>query len=334
VPIQTLPETMLAVVHHAFGGPEVLELTEVPRPRPRAGEVLIRVAAATVTAEDPKQRAFAFPKLLWPVLVFIMGFRRPRKPILGFELAGTVVAAGAGVTRFAVGDRVFGYTGLGFGAYAQYRALPESALLAALPDGVPFEAAAACPNGFMTALAYLRLGALREGERILVYGASGSVGTAAVQVASCMGAHVTAVCSAANHELVKALGADAVLDYRSQDFATLGEEWDVVFDTVGHAGSTRCRSVLPPTGRYLVTEFGLGEMVMSLWTRLTRRRRVVAVASNFHWTRDDLDWVAARLADGRVQAVIDRTWPLAEAPAAHVYVESGRKRGNVVLRVP
>lgn len=329
-----LPPSMEAVAHYSFGPPEVLEAVTLPRPAFGPRDVLVRVGATTVTAEDPKQRAFSYPKLMWPALFFILGVRRPRKPVLGFELAGTVAAVGSRVTRFAVGDRVFGYTGLGFGAYAQYRALPERALLARLPEGVALADAAASVNAFLTAIAYLRLGDLAQGESILLYGASGSVGTAAIQLARLRGARVTAVCSAANHDLVRDLGAEETIDYRTTDFASLGRSWDVVFDTVGHAGTARSRSVLPPTGRLLVTEFGVRELALGLSTRLSGRRRVVAVASNFHWTRDDLEWLAERLADGSLRAVIDRTWPLQEAAAAHRYVETGRKRGNVVLRVP
>jgi len=323
---------MNAMVLTRYGSPEVLQLQQVERPVPRADEVLIRIHAATVSAEDPKLRSFDHPPLFWLPLVFVMGFPRPRKRILGMELSGVVAAIGTRVTRFEVGQQVFGYTGLGLGAYADYVCVKQTAIIATKPPSMSHAEAAAIPNGALTALVYLRnLAQLRPAETVLIYGASGAVGTAAVQLAKYFGAHVTAVTSTRNLELVKSLGADQVLDYTEQKFYELGVRYDVVFDTVGKCSLAQLKRVLAPNGRCLLTVFGVWEMLHMLWTAVRRRQRVLGGASNFSWTPEGLVLLGELVEQGRLKAVIDSSYPLAQAAEAHRFVEQGHKRGNVVL---
>ncbi len=323
---------MKAVVFTEFGPPEVLRFVDVERPVPRRGELLIRVHATTVSAEDPKMRAADHPPLLWLPVGVLFGFRRPRVQILGMEFSGVVEAVGPGGGSFEPGDEVFGYTGIAMGAYATHVCVPSSSVLATKPPDVSHEQAAATPNGALTALVYLRnMGGIESGQRVLIYGASGSVGTAAVQLARYFGAEVTGVCSARNSQLVKSLGADRVLDYAVEDFTTDGRRYDIVFDTVGKTSWSRVRGSLTARGRYLVTVFGLGLILRMVWTWLRRGKRVVGGASNFSWTSADLKFLGGLLAAGKMTSVIDRSYPLSEVVEAHHYVETGRKRGNVVL---
>lgn len=323
---------MKAVVFTEYGPPEVLRLEDVDRPVPDDDDVLIRVHASTVSAEDPKLRSFAHPPLLWLPMGLLLGFRRPRRPILGMDLAGEVERVGSKVTRFKKGDRVFGYTGVRLGAHAEYKCIPESGILARMPRNMTYEEAAAAPNGALTALVYLRNWAKVEpGERVLVYGASGAVGTAAVQLAKHFGAEVTGVCSTRNVELVRSLGADKVIDYTKENISEAGEVYDVFFDTVGKTSLAQIEGSLGRNGRYLVTVFGARALLQMLWTSLAGGRRVMGGASNFKWTGADLELLRELIEAGRLRSVVDRCYPLAEASAAHRYVEEGRKRGNVVL---
>lgn len=323
---------MKAIRCFEYGAADVLELVDVETPTPRRGEVLVRIHAATVSAEDPKLRAFDHPAFLQLPIGLLVGYPRPRRGIWGMELSGTVTAVGAGVTRFAIGDRVFGYTGVGLGAHAEYRCLPETGILAQMPPGMSYAEAAAIPNGALSALAYLRnMGGLRSGERVLVYGASGSVGTAAVQLAKAFGARVTGVCSGRNVELVRSLGADAVIDYSARDFREDGARYDIVFDTVGRTRMRDVTALLTPRGRYLVTVFGFRDCLRMLWTWLRGGQRIIGGASNFHWKPRDLELICKLYSERRWTSVIDRTYPWLEASEAHRYVEQGHKRGNVVL---
>ena len=326
-----MPAVMKAIACSEYGSVDVLRLVEVTTPAPRKHEVLVRIHASTVTAEDPKLRAFEHPPLHRPAVALLYGYPRPRRGIWGLEFAGEIAARGAGVTRFTVGDRVFGYTGVGLGAHAEYRCLPETGVLAKIPASLGYAEAAAIPNGALTALVYLRnLGAVRPGERVLVHGASGSVGTAAVQLAKVFGAHVTAVCSTQNLDLVQTLGADAVIDYTTRDFRDSGR-YDLVFDTIGRTTWHDVQASLAPRGRYLVTVFGFLDSLRMLWTWLARGRRILGTASNFHWCPAQLDFLAGLVEDGRFEPVIDRCYPFDQAAEAHRYVEAGHKRGNVVL---
>ncbi|MFD0673803.1 NAD(P)-dependent alcohol dehydrogenase [Cohnella sp. GCM10027633] len=302
---------MKAMLCTKYGPPEVLRLREVKKPIPGPRDILVRVHATTVTSGDCRVRGFRSPPLFWLPMRIVLGFTKPRKPILGVELAGEVEAVGRAVKLFKPGDRVFAMTGFRFGAHAEYALLSEGGAIASLSDGVSYEEAASIPFGGTTALHFLRKGIIREGDKVLIYGASGAVGTAAVQLAKHFGATVTGVCSAANAELVRSLGADDVIDHTSEDFTARSERYDLVFDAVGKTTKAACRGVLAPNGRYVTVE-GLD------------------VAKEL---ASDLEFLQSLLAAGKYKAVIDRRYPLEGIPDAHRYVEQGRKRGNVVITV-
>ena len=299
---------MKAIMCTRAGSPNVLQLREIPKPAPAEGEVLIKVHASTVTAGDVLIRGARFPLSL---LLRFAGF--PRKRIPGHEFAGVVEAVGRNVTRFQPGDEVFGTTsGLRTGANAEYVCLPESwpgGAIAPKPAGLTFAEAAALPVGAMSALHFLKLAGTQLGDNVLIYGASGSVGTYAVQIARHLGADVVGVASAGNAELVRSLGAARTIDYRCEDFTAAGPIFDVVFDAVGKIRKADARKVLKPDGRY------------------------VSVRSMNTAKKDVQSEVAALAAAGAIRPVIDKTFPLAETAAAHRYVESGRKRGNVVIEI-
>jgi NADPH:quinone reductase-like Zn-dependent oxidoreductase len=317
---------MRAVVHDRYGPPEVLRLEEVERPVPREDEVLVRVRATTVTRTDcgwRRARPF-FARAFTGVLT-------PRQRILGMELAGEVAAVGSSVTEFAVGDHVFGVAG--FGAHAEFACRRERGPLAHKPAELSFEEAAAVCDGACTALSCLRQAGLRKGQRLLVYGASGSIGTAAVQLAAYLGADVTAVCGTENVELVRSLGADEVVDYLQQDFTASGKTYDVVFDAVGKHSFRRCRRSLEPGGTYLTTDLGFmwHAPLLALSTRWIGDKRVrLGIA---RYTKEDVLFLEQLVEAGNYRAVIDRTYPLEDVVEATRYVETGQKTGNVVLTV-
>jgi NADPH:quinone reductase-like Zn-dependent oxidoreductase len=315
---------MRAVVFNRYGPPEVLRVEDVPRPEPAPDEVLVKVHATSVTRTDCGWRSASpfFSRLF-------TGVRRPKHRILGMELAGVVEAAGASVTELAVGDEVFGVKG--HGANADYVCVKEAGALVRKPAGVTFEEAAAVPDGACIALAALQAAALREGQRILVYGASGSIGTAAVQLAKALGAHVTGVCNTKNVELVRSLGADVVIDYEREDFAGGGETYDVVFDAVGKQSFRRCRHLVRPGGVYAETDLGFLWHVppLALLTRWIGDKRVTLPIPRYR--KEDVLFVRELLETGRYRAVIDRTYPLEDVVEATRYVETGQKTGNVVL---
>lgn len=300
---------MRAVLQSESGPPDVLTVAQVERPVPGDREILIRVHAATVTMGDVMLRKL--PRLLMHAVGLFAGFKP--KDIAGVEFAGEVVATGRSVTRFAVGDRVFGTTtGLATGANAEYLCVPErwkQGVIMKIPDGIAYAEAAAVPVGGMTALQLLRKAGVRAGQRVMVYGASGSVGTFAVQIARHLGASVTAVCSAANLELVRAIGAESAIDYTREDFVKRGVKYDVVFDAVGKLSRSKAKDAIAPGGTY------------------------VSVKSLTSETDDDLALLAGLAAEGKIRAVIDRHFTLDEVVDAHRYVESGRKKGNVVVDV-
>jgi NADPH:quinone reductase-like Zn-dependent oxidoreductase len=319
---------MRAVMFDAYGPPEVLTQAELPAPVPKRDQVLVRVHATTVTSAECGMRR-GEPR--WGRL--ILGLRRPRKGIrvLGLEFAGEVAAVGPAVRRTRVGERVFGFTGFGVGANAEYKCLPEGASLTTMPPNVTYAEAAASVDGFTTAWFFLHgLARVQAGQRVLVIGGSGSVGTYAVQVAAAAGARVDAVCSGRNAKLVESLGAGRVFDHTVEDFTTSGERYDVVFDTVSRSSFTHCRPVLAPHGCYLPTT-GLINNVLALRTAITRGRRVrTGMSVRKHAALAELRGL---LEQDRLQIVIDRRYPLAEIAEAHRYVDTGHKAGNVVITV-
>ena len=317
---------MRAVVHDRYGPPDILRLEEVERPVPKDDEVLVRIHATTVNRTDCGLRS---AELF--LSRFVTGLRRPKRKILGMELAGEVEAVGAAVTEFAVGDEVFGVKDSG--AHAEFVCIPESAALAHKPAGTTFEEAAAVCDGASLALACLRKADLREGRSILVYGASGSVGTAAVQLAGYFDAHVTAVCNTKNVELVRSLGADRVIDYTQDDFTKNGETYDVIFDAVGKHSFRRCRRSLKPGGIYTETDLGFMWHVplLALLTRWIGDKRVTLGITKY--TKKDVLFLKELIEAGDYRAVIDRSYPLEDVVEAHRYVETEQKTGNVVLTV-
>jgi len=324
---------MKAIVYHEYGPAEVLKLAEVAKPAPKDDEVLIRIHATSVTTGDVNMRGFTFvPRGFGLISRLGFGYRRPSKAILGVEFAGEIEAVGKNVTLFKAGDQVFGLDGAGIGAYAEYKCMPESGGLALKPASLTYEEAAAVPNGALTALTFLKkLANLRPGQQILVNGASGSVGSAAVQIAKYLGAEVTGVCSAANVSLVKSLGADHVIDYTREDFTRGGQVYDIVFDTVGKTSLARCRKALRPGGLFLASAGGLPEFVQMLWTSLVGGQKVLAGVSSE--SKEDLALVKELVETGKLRPVIDRRYPLEQTAEAHRYVDTGRKKGNVVITV-
>jgi NADPH:quinone reductase-like Zn-dependent oxidoreductase len=323
---------MKAVVSHRYGPPEVLKLEEVDKPTPGDREVLIRVCATTVTAADYRMRSFDVPVAFWLPARLAFGLMRPKKKILGTELAGEVEATGRDVRLFKEGDRVFGMDGSGYGAYAEYTCRSEQGVLAIIPAGMTFEEAAVVPFGALTALFFLRdKGSIQSGQKVLIYGASGGVGTAAVQLARHFGAEVTGVCSTANLDLVASLGAQKVIDYTKDDFTKSGETYDIIFDTVGKTSFSRCKHSLKKKGCYLLTAFGLTQLIQMLWTKVTGGRKVIcAVASE---KAEDLIYIKELVETGEVKPVIDKRYTLEQTAEAHSYAERGHKKGSVVITV-
>ena len=316
---------MRAVVYDRYGPPEILRLEEVERPVPGDADVLVRVRATTVTRTDTGLRSAEYF-----ISRFVTGLRRPKQRILGLELAGVVEEVGAAVTEFEVGDEVFGVRS---GAHAEYVCVQENGALAHKPPGLTFEEAAPLSDGAALALACLRKAGTLDGKRVVVYGASGSVGTAAVQLAKHLGAHVTAICNTKNVELVRSLGADEVVDYTEEDFTTNGSTYDVVFDAVGKHSFRRSRRSLEPGGTFLETDLGFMWHVpaLALATRWIGDKNVGLGITKY--SKEDVLLLKALAEAGQYRAVIDRTYPLEEVVEATRYVETGQKTGNVVLTV-
>jgi NADPH:quinone reductase-like Zn-dependent oxidoreductase len=319
---------MRAVVHDRYGPPDVLRLEEVPRPVPKDDEVLIRVHAAAVNRTDTGLRSAEYF-----ISRFLTGLLRPKHRIPGTELAGEVEAVGPGVTEFEVGDRVFGVSSKTGGAHAEFVCLPQSAPLAHMPSGMTFEDAAAVCDGVILALSFLRRVDLEKRRKVLVYGASGSIGTAAVQLLKHFGADVSAVCSTENVDLVASLGADRVIDYTKEDFTRNGETYDFVFDAVGKLSFKRCRGSLRSGGIYGSTDLGpyWQNPFLALSTRWIGDKRVLFPIPRY--TKKDVLFVKDLIEGGKYRAVIDRRYPLEDVVEANRYVETGQKTGNVVLTI-
>lgn len=321
---------MKAALCTAYGGPDVVQVRDIPAPVAKPNEVLIRVHATTVASGDARVRGARFPRGFWLPARLFLGLTRPRKPILGTELAGVVEAVGAGVTRYRPGDRVFAFSGAGMGCHAELKAMPEDGAIAAMPAGFTFDESAAISFGGTTALYFLRdVGRVQRGERVLVNGASGAVGSAAVQLARHFGAHVTGVCSAANVDLVRSLGADAVIDYRATDFATSGARWDIVLDAVGNASFARCRHALNDKGRLLLVVGGLGDMLKAPFQSMTSGLKVAGgVAPD---RAQDIAELKMLCEAGAYKPVIDSRFALDRIAEAHARADSERKVGSVVV---
>jgi len=316
---------MKAIVYTKFGPPDVLQLQEVEKPTPKDNEVLIKIYATTVVKEDPDMRASPG----------FNGLLKPRHPILGQELAGEVEAIGRNVTRFQSGDQVYGI-GM-FAAYAEYICIPEDGALAIKPVNMSYEEAASVPNGALTALPFLRdKGNIQPGQTVLIYGASGSVGAAAVQLARYYGAEVTGVCSTVNLEWVKSLGADQVIDYTQEDFTENGKTYDIIFDTVGKRSFSECKGSLADAGVYLTTVPTPVIMFQALWPAKSGSKKVKFVAAGLRPASEkikDLVFLTELIEAGKLKPVIDRVYPLEQIVEAHRYVEQGHKKGNVVITV-
>ena len=324
---------MRAVVYDRYGPPEVLRLEEVERPVPKDDEILVKIHASTVNRMDCATREANRRSGVAISLIsrLIYGIRRPKERILGSEFAGEVEVVGSAVSEFAVGDRVFGTTGLGFGAYAEFMAVRESARITKMPTGTSFEEAAPACDGALNALTCLKQADLREGRRILIYGASGAIGTAGVQLAKHFGADITAVCNTKNLELVRSLGADRVIDYTQEDFTKNGLTYHVIFDAVGKQSFTRCRGSLEPGGIYLPTD-GFGNLVRALLPTRSGDKKVVFQIPP-RQTKEDVQFLKELIEAGEYRPVIDRRYPLEDVVEATSYVETEQKVGNVVLTV-
>ena len=294
---------MKAIVATQYGGPEVLQLKEVKKPTLKANEILIKVHATTVTAADFRMRSFTVPAAVWIPARLALGITKPRQPIFGSELAGVVEAVGKDVTRYKIGDQVFASTLTeNFGGYAEYKCLPEQAMMTIKPTNITYEEAAAIPIGATTALRLLWKGNIQRGQKVLIYGASGSVGTYAVQLAKYFGAEVTGVCSTANLDMVKSLGADHVIDYTKEDFSSSKAQYDVIFDTLAKFQKSQYSKVLAPNGNFVTM------------AKLDTKESM-----------ENLVFIKELIEAGEIKAFIDRCYPLEEMVEAHRYVDSGRK---------
>jgi NADPH:quinone reductase-like Zn-dependent oxidoreductase len=324
---------MKAVVYDRYGPPGVLRIEEVTRPVPKDGEILVRVRATTVNRLDCHTREANRSNglVISGISRLISGIRRPRQRILGTEFAGEVAAAGTAVTRFGAGDRVFGNTGLAFGCHAEFTCVPQLARVAPMPEGMGFEEAAAATDGALNALWCLRLAGPLKGRRVLVYGASGAIGTAAVQLAKVFGAEVTAVCGPKGVDVVKAIGADRVIDYTREDFTAARERYFAVFDAVGKESFARCRDLIEPGGTYLATD-GFRNLLLGLWTSRFGDRKVMFKLPP-RYTQKDVVLIKELMAAGSYRPVIDRVCPIEDVAEAARYVETQQKIGNVVLAV-
>ena len=325
---------MKAIVFRRYGPPDVLELAEVDKPAPQADEVLIQIHATTASAGDCEIRRSKFPLWLWLPIRLWLGLFRPRKNILGQELSGEVEAVGKAVTRFKKGDLVFGATGFALGAYAEYACLPEDAEgagLAIKPVNLLHEEAAALPVAGLEALLLLRKGSVKRGEKVLIVGAGGSIGSFAIQLAKSYGAEVTGADSTGKLEFLRSLGADHVLDFTRDEIAKRAEAYDVILDVVGKSPFARSVRALKPSGRFLMANPRLSDLLRKRWISKEGGKKAVAGAGRR--TNQDLMFLKDLVEAGKIRSVIDRRYPLAQMADAHRYVESGEKKGNVVVTI-
>lgn len=323
---------MKAIEYTKYGSPEVLQLKEVKKPIPKDNEVLIKIHATTVTATECTFRKGEpyFSRIF-------TGLSKPKITRLGEELAGEIETIGKDVKTFKMGDHVFGTAGPGFGANAEYICIPENGVLAIKPINVNHDEAASSVDGFLTALPFLRdKGNIQKGQKVLIYGASGSIGVAAVQIANYYGAEVTGVCSTTNIELVNSLGANNVIDYTKDDFTKTGETYDIIFDTVGKTSFSKCKGLLKPKGIFLESGIGMGILPQVILTSLAGGKKAKIAATGLrspHERTKDLVFLKELMETGKIKPVIDRSYPLGQIAEAHTYVDKGHKKGNVVISV-
>jgi len=331
---------MKAIVYTKYGPPDVLQLKEVEKPTPKDNEILIRIYATSVNYGDIvarnfkniSPRKFNMPMPFWFGARIYFGLRKPKITILGAELAGEIEAVGKDVKRFKEGDQVFGYIGQSMGANAEYLCMPEDGCVAIKPANMTYEEAATVPYGAIMALSLLRKVNIQPGQKVLVNGASGGIGSAAVQLAkSHFGAEVTGVCSTPRLELVKSLGADKVIDYTKEDFTQSGETYDLIFDILGKSSFSRCKSSLKQNGGYLLASFKMRQLFQMLWTSMIGSKKVIcAMASE---KTEDLVFLKELVEAGKIKSVIDRCYPLEQTAEAHRYYEEGHAQGKVVITV-
>jgi NADPH:quinone reductase-like Zn-dependent oxidoreductase len=317
---------MKAAVYTQYGPPEVLHVTEVPKPVPKRNEMLVKIKATAVNSGDWRLRK-ADPY----AVRFIFGLTKPRIHILGTVFSGEVEAIGEGVKSFKVGDSVFGHTDMTLGSYAEYKCIPEDGSVAIKPSEISHAQAAVIPFGAVTALHFLKKANVKPGQKVIIIGASGAVGSAAVQLAKSFGAIVTGVCSTANVELVKSIGADNVIDYTKQDFTQSGEMFDVIFDTVNTISVPNALKVLAQNGVMILSAAGMSEMFQALWFSTTGNRRILTGVISH--TAADIIFLKQLVETGRFKPIIDRTYPIEKIAEAHAYVEKGHKKGNVAIEV-
>lgn len=323
-------QTMKAVICTGYGAPESLEIQEVVKPTPKEKQVLVKVIATSVTAADAMMRQGT------PFFArFFLGFKKPKNPIPGTGFAGVVEATGTEVTQFKIGDEVFGETAVDFSAHAEYICVSEEGVILMKPPSISFEEAAPLCDGALTSFNFLKeIGQIKEGQRVLINGASGSLGTAAVQLAKYYGAHVTAVCSGKNEELVRSLGADDVIDYKKTDFTKTNERYDLIYDSIGKSSFSKCRNILTKEGQYLSPVLSLGVLFQMLWTSIFGTKKVRFAATGLlpkAKLRTFLIEVVDIIKKEQLRSHIDRRFALNQVVEAHHFVDTGRKRGNIVL---
>ncbi len=330
---------MKAVVHTEYGPQDVLQLKEVAKPTPKDNEILVKVYATPVNYGDITARNFKniptskfnMPVPLWFLARIAFGLTKPKKPILGSEFAGEIETIGKDVKKFRKGDQVFAYRGMSMSANAEYLCMPEDGTVAIKPANMTYVEASAVPYGGIMALSILRKVNIQSGQKVLINGASGGIGSLAVQLAKYFGAEVTGVCSTPRLEYAKSLGADKVIDYTKEDFTKNGDRYDLIFDILGRSSFFRCKSSLTQNGRYLLASFKMKHLVQMLMTSIIGKKKVIcAMASE---KSEDLNFLKELVEDGKIRSVIDRCYPLEQTAEAHRYVENGLKKGNVVITV-
>jgi NADPH:quinone reductase-like Zn-dependent oxidoreductase len=330
---------MKAIVYTEYGTPDVLHIKEVTKPTPKDNEVLVKIRATSVNYGDliarnfgnVSAREFNMPSIFWLFARISFGLRKPKQQTLGSEFAGEIEAVGQSVTLFKAGDQVFGFRGMSLGANAEYLCVAESSLVAIKPANMTYEEVSTVPGGALTALSLLRKVNIQKGQKVLINGASGSIGSAALQLAKYFGAEVTGVCSTPRIEMVKALGADKVIDYTKEDFTQSGETYDIIFDILGRSSFARCKKSLKQNGRYLLASFKMPQVLQMLWTSKMSSKKVICALSSE--SAADLLVIKELIEAGRLKSVIDRCYPMEQAADAHRHAESGQKTGTVVITV-